>query len=451
MNVKEIRKEGTFHFVVEEASGDVPGEEIEIAVYAAVLDGESALVLLRTLYFDEQSQEHIDNFCKKFAFDEQYRNLCLSGEAHWCRLARLYKANALIIKDGQKLSREALDKRCREIFHFIRRDLVQIESRPEYQEEMAKVSRSEEEDLQEALSLLARVEDLNVVFACQGSAMLHVDKRKIYLPSCHSQKATITMSNFPERLKNYLRSGPLGQQHLALFEENQLSAAHAFLNKKFIQTVTAGLQAFWRKNKSERPVIRLPEPIYDSKLSVEAAILARKSIRSYLRDDLKLAEVSQLLWAAQGSTRTKGMRTAPSAGALYPLEVYLAVGQVEQLSVGVYKYLSISHELEQISDKEIRQDLAAAGYGQSCIERGSINIVITAIYQRTAVKYGVRAGRYVHLEVGHAAQNICLQAVALELGTVVVGAFDDSKVRKILHADADESPLYIIPVGRLKH
>ena len=451
MNVKEIRKEGAFHFVVEQASEDVPGEEIEIAVYAAVLDGESALVLLRSLYFDEQSKEHIDNFCKKIAYDEQYRNLCLSGEAHWCRVARLYKTNARIIKDEQKLSRETLDKSCREIFNFIRRDLVQLESRPEYQEEMVKLSRGEEEDLQEALSLLARVEDLNVVFACQGSAMLLIDEREIYLPSCHSQKATITMSNFPEHLKNYLRSGPLGQQHLALFEENQLSAAHAFLNKKFIQALTAGLQAFWRKNKSECTMITLPEPILDSKVSVEAALLARKSIRSYLRVDLKLAEVSQLLWAAQGITRKKGMRTAPSAGTLYPLEVYLVVGQVEQLPVGIYKYLSISHELEQISDKEIRQDLAAAGYGQSCIERGSITIVITAVYERSAVKYGVRAGRYVHMEVGHAAQNIYLQAAALDLGTVVVGAFDDSKVRKILHMDANESPLYIMPVGRIQH
>jgi SagB-type dehydrogenase family enzyme len=106
--------------------------------------------------------------------------------------------------------------------------------------------------------------------------------------------------------------------------------------------------------------------------------------------------------------------------------------------------------LVQISDEEKRQALAAAGYGQSCIERASINIVIAAVYERTANKYGERAVRYVHMEVGHAAQNIYLQAIALELGTAVVGAFDDSRVKKILMMDGDESPLYIMPVGRAR-
>ena len=197
-------------------------------------------------------------------------------------------------------------------------------------------------------------------------------------------------------------------------------------------------------------MIKLPEPIYDSKVSVEAALRVRKSNRSYQEVDLTLAEVSQLLWAAQGINRKNGMRTVPSAGALYPLEVYLVVGQIEQFPVGIYKYSIKGHELAQISDEEKRQALAAAGYGQSCIERASINIVIAAVYERTAGKYGERAVRYVHMEVGHAAQNIYLQAIALELGTVVVGAFDDSRVKKILMMDADESPLYIMPVGRAR-
>ena len=195
-------------------------------------------------------------------------------------------------------------------------------------------------------------------------------------------------------------------------------------------------------------MIKLPQPIFDSKVSVEAALWARKSIRSYQGEGLTLAEVGQLLWAAQGINRKNGMRSAPSAGALYPLEVYLVVGQIEQLPVGIYKYRMQRHELAQISDEEKRQELAAAGYGQSCIERAAINIVIAAVYKRTASKYGVRAERYVHMEVGHAAQNIHLQAISLKLGTVVVGAFDDSRVGKILLMDADESPLYIMPVGR---
>lgn len=131
---------------------------------------------------------------------------------------------------------------------------------------------------------------------------------------------------------------------------------------------------------------------------------------------------------------------------VYPLEVYLVVGQIEQLPVGIYKYRIQGHELVQKSDEEKRQALAAASYGQRCIERGAINIVIAAVYERTARKYGERAERYVHMEVGHAAQNIYLQAVALELGTVVVGAFDDSRVKKTLLMD--EYPLCIMPVGR---
>lgn len=201
----------------------------------------------------------------------------------------------------------------------------------------------------------------------------------------------------------------------------------------------------------ERTVIKLPEFMSDSKVSVEAALRARKSIRSYQGKDLTLAEVSQLLWAAQGITRKNGMRTAPSAGALYPLEVYLVVGQIEQFPVGIYKYRTQGHELVQVSDEEKRQALAAACYGQSCIERGAINIVIAAVYERTAHKYGERAVRYVHMEVGHAAQNIYLQGVALELGTVVVGAFDDSRVKKTLLMDADEYPLCIMPVGRARY
>ena len=115
---------------------------------------------------------------------------------------------------------------------------------------MAKVNRGEEDDIQEALALLARVKDLIVSRACQGSDMLRLEEREIYLPSCHSLKAIVTMSNFPHRLKNYLRSGPLGQQHLAIFEENRLSAMHACHNKKFIRLLTASLHNFLQKKWS---------------------------------------------------------------------------------------------------------------------------------------------------------------------------------------------------------
>jgi hypothetical protein len=247
MRLSERRKEGIFYFAVQQAAGEVVGGEVEIAVFAAAPQGDGVLILHRTLYFDEQSQEHIDNFCKEFAYDAHYRTICFDGAAHWCRVAPLYETNARILRDEQTLGQEALEKSCQELFRFLRRDLVLIESMPEYQEEMARVSRGEEDDLQKALALLARVKDLKVVSACQGSARLQFEERQIYLPSCHSLKAGITMSNFPQLLKNYLQSGPLGQHHLALFEENRLSAGYVFHNKKFIRMLTASLYAFLRK------------------------------------------------------------------------------------------------------------------------------------------------------------------------------------------------------------
>ena len=198
----------------------------------------------------------------------------------------------------------------------------------------------------------------------------------------------------------------------------------------------------------ERKVIKLSAPATSSTVSVEAALQARKSIRYYAHDPLLLSEVSQLLWAAQGITRKNGMRTAPSAGALYPLEVYLVVGRVQDLAPGVYRYHSQGHELEKLTSGDRRRELTHAALQQSSIEKGAIDIVLAAVYERTAGKYGSRAERYVHMEVGHAAQNIYLQATSLGLGTVVVGAFDDQAVQQTLMMNSNEYPLCIMPVGR---
>ncbi len=218
----------------------------------------------------------------------------------------------------------------------------------------------------------------------------------------------------------------------------------------FWGTLRAAQGLALQNNTGVQTVIKLPQPDHESGVSLEAAVKARKSSRSYQAAALTLAEVSQLLWAAQGVTRKNGMRTAPSAGALYPLEVYLEVDRVEQLAAGVYKYRPQSHELVQISDQEKRRALTAAGLGQGCIARGAVNIILAAVYERTAVKYGDRAVRYVHMEAGHAAQNIYLQAVVLGLGTVAGGAFDDHEVKKVLLFQRDEYPLYIMPVGRVR-
>ncbi|MDR7475870.1 MAG: SagB/ThcOx family dehydrogenase, partial [Armatimonadota bacterium] len=159
-------------------------------------------------------------------------------------------------------------------------------------------------------------------------------------------------------------------------------------------------------------------------------MFARRSIREFKPGPLTLPEVAQLLWAAQGTTDPQeGFRTAPSAGATYPLEVYLAVGRVQKLAEGVYRYSPAAHALARLREGDVRQALADAALGQRCVGEGAAVLVLAAVYERTAQRYGDRGIRYVHMEVGHAAQNVYLQGVTLGLGTVVVGAFHDQQVR----------------------
>ena len=198
---------------------------------------------------------------------------------------------------------------------------------------------------------------------------------------------------------------------------------------------------------TEETTIVLPEPVYDSDVSLEETLLERRSIRDYSEEPVTLPQLSQLLWAGQGITDPSGKRTAPSAGGLYPLEVYVVVGNVDGISAGIYQYDPQTHTLKKIRDGDQRQALAQVALNQEWVINGAIDFVITAIYERTTGKYGERGIRYVHIEAGHAAQNICLQAVALELGAVTVGAFDDEGILEVLGLSTDEVPLYIIPVG----
>lgn len=194
--------------------------------------------------------------------------------------------------------------------------------------------------------------------------------------------------------------------------------------------------------------VQLPEVRLSSEVSLEEALLQRRSIRDYSGQALTLEEVSQLLWACQGTTADWGGRTAPSAGALYPLEVYLAAGRVDNLDTGVYKYRPHAHDLVKVRDGDVRAELARASLGQSPVRDGAADIVIAAVYERTTGKYGDRGIRYVHMEAGHAAQNVYLQATALDLGTVTIGAFFDDEVREVVGMPGNEEPLYVIPVGR---
>jgi len=179
-------------------------------------------------------------------------------------------------------------------------------------------------------------------------------------------------------------------------------------------------------------------------------MLKRRSVRSFKDSSLTLAEVSQLLWAAQGITSPRGLRTAPSAGALYPLEIYVLEGNVDGLPDGVYHYRPARHQLVRVVKGDRRSELYEAALIQTSVRNAPAVLVFAAVYERTTVKYGDRGVQYVHMETGHSAQNVFLQAVPLNLDAVVIGSFYDDMVRKVLKMSGSEQPLYIIPVGRMK-
>jgi SagB-type dehydrogenase family enzyme len=177
-------------------------------------------------------------------------------------------------------------------------------------------------------------------------------------------------------------------------------------------------------------------------MSVETALAQRRSVREFEARPLTAAELGQLSWAAQGVTDERGYRTAPSAGALYPLELYVATAD------GLFRYEPGQHALVAADEADARPALYQAALRQDPVARAPAVFVIVAVYERTAVKYGSeRTPRYVHLEAGHAAQNLLLQAVALGLGAVPIGAFDDAGVQRAMGLPAEEQPLYLIPVG----
>jgi SagB-type dehydrogenase family enzyme len=192
----------------------------------------------------------------------------------------------------------------------------------------------------------------------------------------------------------------------------------------------------------------LPAPRLDGPVSVERALQLRRSLRNYSRAALSLEETAQLLWAAQGVTSRSGYRTAPSAGALYPLETILCAGRAGTLPPGVYKYRPARHDLILLAGGDRRADLAKAALGQAWIRQAPATIALAAVFARITGRYQQRGIRYAWMEAGHAAQNVCLQAVALGLGAVPVGAFDDRAVQRILRMSSAEEPLYLIPVGR---
>jgi SagB-type dehydrogenase family enzyme len=213
--------------------------------------------------------------------------------------------------------------------------------------------------------------------------------------------------------------------------------------------IPAGAQPGGRDQRmAAESLVQLPPAETQGGRSVEQALQQRRSVRRFAAPALTLAEVGQLLWAAQGITDPQGLRTAPSAGALYPLEVFLVAGNVEDLPAGVYRYQPARHALERLLEADLRAALARAALGQTWVRKGAAVAVFAALYRRTTAKYGERGIRYAHIEAGHAAQNLFLQAVSLELNSVVVGAFDDDAVRRTLGLPGDHVPLILMPLGR---
>jgi SagB-type dehydrogenase family enzyme len=214
--------------------------------------------------------------------------------------------------------------------------------------------------------------------------------------------------------------------------------------------------------KTENTIIPLPAPHKKGDLSVESALQSRRSTRRYKKASLSKEMLGQILWAAQGITEKSdhppalwggrswpgGLRTAPSAGALYPLDVYVVVGGVEDLPPGVYRYLPGKQALERTAEGDRRAELCQAALNQSFVRQGAVVLVISGVYARCAAKYGERAQRYTHIETGAVGQNIYLQAESLGLGTVMVGAFNDNKVQSVLGLSKDEMPLAIMPIGK---
>ena len=195
--------------------------------------------------------------------------------------------------------------------------------------------------------------------------------------------------------------------------------------------------------------VELPGPRTESAVTIEQGLHRRRSVREFREAPLRLEELSQLLWAAQGITHRQGFRTAPSAGALFPLEVYVVAGKVHGLPPGVLRYVPSLHVLERLADGDRRLVLARAALDQAVVAHAPATLALCAFYERVTDRYGQRGVRYVHMEAGHAAQNVYLQAVSLQVGTVVLGAFEDDRVRDVLALAPREQPFYLMPVGRV--
>lgn len=201
------------------------------------------------------------------------------------------------------------------------------------------------------------------------------------------------------------------------------------------------------RNPADLPMkVKLPEP-GTSGNRIEELLAKRRSVRRYAERDLSETVISRFLWAAQGISSKEGLRTSPSAGALYPLEIHAVIGEGNGFEPGIYRYIAEEHTLTQEIPGDMRERLSRAALSQPMVRQAPVSLIISAVYPRITSKYGKRGIRYADMEAGHAAQNVYLLGVELGIGTCAVGAFDDEEVKKVLKLPANEEPLYILPLG----
>lgn len=239
-----------------------------------------------------------------------------------------------------------------------------------------------------------------------------------------------------------------GKNRMARTGRSTLAAMTLLAGAMLTAVQAPGIAAAAESDASAAPVVvALPAPNLGRAGSVEDALRRRRSARSYAARPVTLAAIAQLLWAAQGTTGPDGRRSAPSAGALYPLELHLVAARVDGLAPGVYRYLPATHSLRLARDGSAAPALMHAAMDQPAVGMAGAVVVIAAVEERSARKYGVRAGRYAAFEAGAAAQNLALQAAAIGLGSVVIGAFDDVAVARTLGLAANERPVVLMPIG----
>ena len=192
-----------------------------------------------------------------------------------------------------------------------------------------------------------------------------------------------------------------------------------------------------------RDVVKLPAARTTGGMPLDQALVSRRSVHDFASASLTWGEIGQLLWSAQGITHDDDKRTAPSAGATYPLELYVATVD------GPFQYRPNGHNVARVTARDVRKDVQRAAGEQDALNAPAV-FVFAAVPARTAARHGDRAMRYLQIEIGHAGQNLLLEAVALGLGAVPVGAFSDADLQRVLGLPADRVVLYLVPVGHVR-